>query len=239
MAFGRIEHFGVRLGGLRLFLRLIFRCLGTLGTGQGQFCFERRVRRSGRVGIGFARNFHRQAGLVARGLVQRIDQCRLLGRRLDQRQLVQRGQAEIVEKLPRGGVERRPAHGFAVADHLDPAAVLELLQDEGVDGDAANVFHVAARDRLAVGNDGQRFEGGARVARRLLWVQAIEVVAHLRPALKAPAAGDVHQLQAALRPVFLQFKQQHLDGVHAQLVVEQHAHVAHWQRLARTDQGGF
>ncbi len=79
----------------------------------------------------------------------------------------------------------------------------------------------------------------AGVARRLLGVQAIEVVAQFGPALEAPAAAHAHELQAALRPVFLQFEQQRLDRVGAQFVVEQHAQFAHRQRLGRTDQGGF
>ena len=41
--------------------------------------------------------------------------------------------------------------------------------------DAADVFDVAARHRLAVGDDRQRLEHGARVLGRLLGVQAVEV----------------------------------------------------------------
>ena len=183
---------------------------------------------------------HRQRGLV--GLaesIQRVDQRALLHRRADYRQLVERLEAEIVKKLPRCGEQRRPADSFAMPDHLDPVAVFELLEDQGVDGNAANVFHVAARDWLTVGNDGQRFEHGARVPRRLLRVQPVKVVAHVGPALKTPAGADAHEFQAALRPVFLQFDEQRLDGVGTEFIAEQHAKVAHRQRLSRTDQGGF
>jgi hypothetical protein len=70
-------------------------------------------------------------------------------------------------------------------------------------------------------------------------VQAVQVFAHFGAALEAPAAGHLHQLHAALGPVVLQVLQQRLDGVGAQLVVEQHAHLAHRQGLLRADQGGF
>ena len=117
-------------------------------------------------------------------------------------------QAEVVEELARRGVQRRTARRFAVADGLDPAAVLELLDDRAADGDAADVFDVAARHRLAVGDDRQRLHHGARVLRRLLGVQAVEVVAHLGPALEAPAGGQRHQLDAAAFPVAHQLVEQ-------------------------------
>ena len=85
-------------------------------------------------------------------------------RRLPGRQLLERGQAEVVEELARRRQQRRPAGRFAIADRLDPAAILELLDDRARDRDAANVLDVAARHRLAVGDDRQRFEHRARIA---------------------------------------------------------------------------
>src|SRR6266850_2578447 len=43
---------------------------------------------------------------------------------LERRQLLERAQPEVVEEARRRGVERRPAGGLAVADDVDPAAVL-------------------------------------------------------------------------------------------------------------------
>jgi hypothetical protein len=126
-----------------------------------------------------------------------------------------------------------------VADDFDPAPVFELLQDQRIDGHAADVFHVTARHRLAVGDDGQRFQHGPRVLGRLFGVQAVEVLAHLRAALEAPAAGDVHQFDPALGPVVLKVREQRLDGVGSQFVVEQDAQLANRQRLLRANQGGF
>jgi hypothetical protein len=115
---------------------------------------------------------------------------------------------QVVEELARRGIQRRAARRFAVADGLDPAAVLELLDDLAADGDAADVLDVAARHRLAVGHDGQRLQRRARVARRLLGVQPVEVHAHLGPALETPAAGQRHQLDAAVLPVAQQLVEQ-------------------------------
>jgi len=70
-----------------------------------------------------------------------------------------------VEELARRRKERGAADGFAMADHLDPVAVFELLQDQRVDRDAPDVLHVAPRDRLPVGDDRQRLEDRAGVAR--------------------------------------------------------------------------
>lgn len=70
-------------------------------------------------------------------------------------QLIQGLQAQIVKELSGGAVQRWPAHRLTVANHLDPAAVFQLLEQQRIDGYAANIFHIAPGDRLAVGNDGQ------------------------------------------------------------------------------------
>src|SRR5881396_1157044 len=48
-----------------------------------------------------------------------------------------------------GGVQRRPARRFAVADDVDPATGFERLHDLGRDHDAADVLDVATGHRLA------------------------------------------------------------------------------------------
>src|ERR1044071_3230816 len=73
---------------------------------------------------------------------------------LERRQLFERAQAEVVEELLGGGVERRPAGRLAMADDVDPAARLERLPDLRRDGDAADGPPFAAGNRLAVGDDG-------------------------------------------------------------------------------------
>ena len=60
-----------------------------------------------------------------------------------------------------------------MANSLDPATVFQLLDDQAIDRHAANVLHIAARARLAVGDDGQRFQRGAGVFGRLFGVQTV------------------------------------------------------------------
>src|SRR6266513_2452674 len=86
---------------------------------------------------------------------------------LKRRQLLQGAQPEIVEKLARGGVKRRPARGLALAHGVDPAAVLQRLDDLAGNRHAADVLDIAAGHRLAVSDDGEGFHDGAGVARRL------------------------------------------------------------------------
>ena len=85
----------------------------------------------------------------------------------------ERLQAQVVQKLAGGGKQGGPARRFAVAYHLDPAAVFQLLDQHGIDGYTPNIFHITARDRLAVGDDGQGLQGGAGVARGLFRVQSV------------------------------------------------------------------
>ena len=118
---------------------------------------------------------------------------------VERRQLVEALQAEVVEQLAGRGEQRRPAGRLAVADRLDPAAVLELLDDRAGDGDAADVLDVAAGHRLAVGDDRQRLQHRARIARRPLGAQARQVGGHLRAALEAPAARQLDQVDALVR----------------------------------------
>jgi len=71
-------------------------------------------------------------------------------------------QPQIVEKLARGGVQRRSARAVAVANDLDPLSLLQLLEQRRGHGHAAHLLDVAPRHRLAVRNDGQRFPAPAR-----------------------------------------------------------------------------
>ena len=124
----------------------------------------------GRFGQGL---FERKAGLC-RGLFQHAGQGRhgrvTLG---EQGQLVQGGQAQIVQKLAGGGKQAGTAHRFAVANDFNPATVFQLLDDLRADGHAPDVFHVSPGDRLTVGNDGQGLQHGAGVFGGLFGVQAV------------------------------------------------------------------
>src|SRR5476649_693331 len=82
--------------------------------------------------------------------------------------LLERSQVEIVEESPGGGEDRRAPGRFAVADDLDPAAFDQRVQRGRRHRDAAHFLDVAARDRLAVRDDGEGLQHRARIARRLL-----------------------------------------------------------------------
>ena len=71
--------------------------------------------------------------------------------------------------------QRRTSRRLAMADHFDPSAILERLDHVGRDRDATNLLDVAASDRLAIGDDGQRLEHCARIPRRLFRIEALEV----------------------------------------------------------------
>ena len=108
------------------------------------------------------------------------------------------------------------------------------------DADAADVFDVAARHRLPVGDDGQRFHRGARIARRLLGVQPVQVLAHLGAALEAPARWPA---APARQPRPCQSRASSSSSaaqrVGADLFVEQRQQLAQRQRLLRADQRGL
>ena len=85
-----------------------------------------------------------------------------LGRlRVERRQVVERGQAEALQELEAGAVEDRPAGRVGPA-LLDDEPAVEQAAHHVVRVDAADALDDAPRDRLAVGDDGQRLERGRR-----------------------------------------------------------------------------
>src|SRR5258708_4474864 len=74
---------------------------------------------------------------------------------VERRKLLERPQIEIVEEFLRGGEDRRAPGRFAVAHDVHPAALDERVEGGGRHGDAADFLDVAARHRLAVGDDGE------------------------------------------------------------------------------------
>ena len=113
------------------------------------------------------------------------------------RQLVEALQAEVVEELARGAEQLRTARHLAMADDANPVALLQRAHDRRADRHAADLFDLAARDRLAIGDQRQRLQQRARIARRTLLPQARHDVGAARTNLDAPAARDLDQLDAA------------------------------------------
>src|SRR4051812_46003734 len=93
------------------------------------------------------------------------------------RQVVQRAEAEVLQEKGRRSVQQRPAQPLAAAHHLHQAALLERLEHRA-GAHAADVLQLGAAHRLAVGDDGQRLERGAREAVR--GGHAVEALQHGR-----------------------------------------------------------
>ena len=102
--------------------------------------------------------------VVAGGREQRVGDrlAALLGepRRdvaVERRQLVQAGQPEPLEELEPGAVQERPA-GRLGSSELDDEPAMQQRPDRVVGIDAADALDRGLRDRLAIGDDGQRLE---------------------------------------------------------------------------------
>ncbi|MCY1185848.1 hypothetical protein D9M73_266640 [compost metagenome] len=85
------------------------------------------------------------------------------------RQVVEVFQVEVIEKGLGGGKHRRFAGHVAVADDADPLALHQRLDDLAVDRHAPHILDLAPGDRLAIGDQGNGFEHGPRVALRPLF----------------------------------------------------------------------
>src|SRR5207253_7965756 len=80
-------------------------------------------------------------------------------------QFLQIAQTEVIEKKLRGLVQQRPSRNFRSTANFDEPAFHQCLQNP-IDGDAADGLDIRAGDRLAIGDDGERFECGRGQARR-------------------------------------------------------------------------
>src|SRR5712671_3971948 len=167
-----------------------------------------------------------------------LDRLKLegLGDFLERRQLLERAQAEVVEELAGGGVKRRAARRFAMADHVDPGAGFQALDDLGRDGHAADVLDVAAGYRLAVGDDRQRLHDRAGIARRFLGSQALDVGAELRGGLETPAARHVDQLDRPALPLLRQLAEEIAQRIGGDFAAEKALQLRESQRFGRGQQ---
>src|ERR1700730_5981347 len=117
---------------------------------------------------------------------------------LDIRQFVQLAQTEVVQKKLRCFVKQRPAGNFGAPGYFYQAALHQSLQ-HAVDRHAAHSFDIGARDRLAIGNDGKRFERGRGQPRRF---RRRKKLAHplrtIRIGDELPAFGFFDELEGAI-----------------------------------------
>src|SRR5206468_1587260 len=82
---------------------------------------------------------------------------------LEPRQVLQIFQTENLHERRRGPIEQRAAQPFAARHDLDQTTLHQLVHD-GAGIDAANLIDFEAPDRLAIRDNGQRFERGGRQA---------------------------------------------------------------------------
>src|SRR5258706_6594300 len=122
-------------------------------------------------------------------------------------------------------------------DDVDPATRFKRLDNVGRHDNSPDVLNVAACHWLPVGDDRECFHQGARIARRLLRIQAVEVRLIRGTRAEPPAAGDIHQLNAAPFPVSCKLGEQIAQYVATKLLVEQYLQIRYLERFAAGQQG--
>ena len=118
---------------------------------------------------------------------------------LDLRQVGQIVQAEAIEELARGAVQKRAADHLLAADDLDQMPFDQRAEHAGR-VDAANLGNLRRGHRLLVGDHRQRLERRHRqLLRRPLVEQAAHPLVELGARHDLIAAGDLDERQSALR----------------------------------------
>ncbi|MNN16242.1 hypothetical protein D3C81_1293760 [compost metagenome] len=147
----------------------------------------------------------------------------------------------MVEKRLGSGEHRRPPGHFAVADHADPLALHQGLDDVAVHRHAAHILDFATGDGLAVGDQGQGFQQRARVALRAFFPQAPDPRRKVLANLQAVTAGHLLELEgAAIARLAQQLQSLPEDlGLRSLGFLEQFVQALQGLRLARSQQEGF
>ena len=104
----------------------------------------------------------------------------------------------MIEKKLRGLVQERPSRNFRAPANFDKTAFHQCLQNP-IDGDAADGLDIGARDRLAIGDDSERFERGRGQARRFRRGKKLAHPIGIRGiGRELPPFGFFNQLKSAL-----------------------------------------
>ena len=156
-------------------------------------------------------------------------------------QIVETLEPEVVEEHPGRAQQFGFARYVAMAHHLDPFAFLQRLQNVCAQGNAADLLDLASRDRLTVGNDGQRFKQRPRVARRFFGPQPGDHRHQILANLQAIAAGHFDQLHGPVGQFGVEQRQGFPDRAVAGLFVflEQAVELGQRQRLTGREQRAF
>lgn len=147
----------------------------------------------------------------------------------------------MVEELSGGGEHRRAPRHVTMANHANPLALLQCLDDLAVDRNAANVLDLATGDGLAVGDQRQGFQQRPGITLRTLLPEppdpGREALAHLQTITAghllefegAPLAGLVQDFEGLLQ----------LRRRGSFMLLEQLAEALQGERLAGREQKGF
>ncbi len=120
--------------------------------------------------------------------------------------ILQRLEREEREERGRRSVEQRPPGLVLLAEDAHQVALEQELQ-RGAAVDAANVVDFRARDRLAVGDDGERLQLRARQPHGTLARELADERRVLDARAVEPAAGDFVEHDAARRVRLLELRQ--------------------------------
>ncbi len=101
-----------------------------------------------------------------------------------------------------------------MAHHANPVALGQRLDDVGIDLHAADVLDLGAGQRLAIRDDGQRFQQRARITRRTLRPEPRHILRNFTPHLHPKPLRGFLQFHTATGERFGNLAQHH-----AQLVV--------------------
>jgi len=110
-------------------------------------------------------------------------------------------QIEVVEESSGRAKQGRAPRYIAVANGANPLAFGQRADDIGIYLHTANFFNFAARNWLAIGNQGERFKQCARVALRLLSPQPRYPRHYFLADLQAKAGSHFAQLDAAFSAI--------------------------------------
>ena len=138
-------------------------------------------------------------------------QFRDLAQLAQRRQLVEAFQSEVIEEGASGAQQFGFARYVAVADHANPFALFQGLDQVAVDRHAADLFDLATGDRLAIGDQCQRFQGGARVSGLAFGPQPGDPWLQIGAHLIAEAGSDLDQLHPARSAILAQLLQRLFD----------------------------
>ena len=116
----------------------------------------------------------------------------------------------MFEKGHGGDPGGRPSRRPAPSARLDPARFQQDVQGAPAGGDASNFLDFGAGDRLMIGDDRERLDGGARQLAGDIHI-APQHIRQIPGRAHGPAVGDSHQIDPAPGVGRLELGEQRLD----------------------------